>query len=199
VKIPDGTIHPLEILGDVLAHGGAERLQRGEVLYRSVSGHRWEKQHPRSRRDLHRARQERARKLRAKSGPRVTVMSEPFGHELRLDHIRAAARILGLRQPIEIHTTTYQREHGEHAAAATHSFRDGRHVIKLDDRGDASARDLTDSLWHELVHCNQAEQDPDFRRKYTAEQARVGYEGNLYEVEANALRDELAPGMPLCR
>ncbi len=199
MKRIDGTVDPRDVLDDVLANGGAARLLRGEVLTRSAAGNRWTKKRPRPRSDLYRARQERARKLRAKSGPRITVVSEPYGHELRVDHIRAAARILGLRQPIEIHTTTYQREQGDHDAAATHAFRVGRHVIKLDDRPDATARDLSGSLWHELAHCWQAEADPDFSKSYAAEQARVGYDENRYEVEANELRDDLAPGLRLVR
>ena len=43
----------------------------------------------------------------------------------------------------------------------------------------------------------QSEADPDFRKKYTAEQARVGYDENRFEVEANELCDELAPGLGL--
>jgi hypothetical protein len=197
MKITDGTVHPRDVLHDVLANGGAERLLRGEVLTRSAAGNRWTKKRPRSRTDMYRARQERARNLRAKSGPRITIVSEPYGHELRVDRIRAAARILGLRQPIEIHTTTYQREHGEHDAAATHSLRHGRHIVKVDDRVDTTTHELSESLWHELIHAMQSEADPDFRKKYTAEQARVGYDENRFEVEANELRDELAPGLGL--
>jgi hypothetical protein len=87
-----------------------------------------------------------------------------------------------------------QREHGEHDAAATHSLRDGRHIVKVDDRVDTTTRDLSESLWHELIHAMQSEADPDFQKSYAAESAARGYDENSYEVEANELRTSSHPG-----
>jgi hypothetical protein len=168
---------------------------------RALRGEAGSRPAPADKRLLWLKRQRRIRQVRACQGVqnKITVVSEPLHHSFRRAALYAACRVLGIKQPIEIHTTTYQREHGEHNAAATHSFKDGRHVIKLDDRTGSTSRDLSDSLWHELIHCWQAEADPDFRKKYIAESAARGYDDNCYEAEANALRDDLAPGMPLCR
>lgn len=198
MKITDGALSPREVLDGVLDNGGAARLLRGEVLTRSAAGSRWTK---RSRKDLYRARQRRAHKLRQREEgmPKITILSEPYDHSIRRANLYAAVRVLGIRQPIELYTTTRQREHGSADSSAGHSVRDGTHVIRLDDRSDATARDLSDSLWHELCHAFQAEQDPDFHKHYRAESAERGYRANRYEIEANALRDDLAPGLPLCR
>lgn len=56
-----------------------------------------------------------------------------------------------------------------------------------------------ESLWHELIHAMQSEADPDFQKSYASESAARGYDENSYEVEANELRDELAPGLGLVR
>ncbi len=199
MKIPDGTVHPRDILREVLANGGAERLLRGEVLYRSAAGNRWKK---RSRKDLHRARQERVRRIRKRAGmfPRITVDSEPQNRHFSVAQIRGACKILEITQPVRISTVTWSREHPREHDRGDYNFLGGEHVIRLDDDPRASAAKLSERLWHELCHARQREEHgANYSAKYAAEQALVGYAANCYEVEATELSGDLAQGMPLCR
>jgi len=202
MKTPDGTVHPRDVLHDVLANGGAERLLRGEVLTRSAAGNRWTKKRPRSPRDLYRARQERVRRIRKRAGmvPRITVDSEPQNRHFSVAQIRGACKILEIKQPVRISTVTWSREHPREHDRGDYNFLGGEHVIRLDDDPRASAAKLSERLWHELCHARQREEHgATYSAKYAAEQALVGYDANCYEVEASELSSDLAPGMPLCR
>jgi hypothetical protein len=114
--------------------------------------------------------------------------------EFRPGAVLEAVAILEIQKPVEIKWAGGYSRHGSHRAG------NGKHVITISTRYDAEA--ISQTLWHELVHCNQAERfesEAKFSAAYRRESVYRGYDFNKFEVEARELAEDFASDLPLAR
>jgi hypothetical protein len=105
-----------------------------------------------------------------------------------------AVAFLEIARPVEVKWAAGLRRAGSHRS------RNGGHVITLSTYRPADQ--LSETLWHELVHAVQAERyptDKEFSSVYVRESRTVGYQANRFEVEAREIAADFSPQLPLSR
>lgn len=116
----------------------------------------------------------------------------------------AALDILGIELPVRVRFMTTKRG----ATYGTHYSKDGWHRITVA-QNLKHAENASNTLWHELTHCMQAERFvkrtgkklEDFHEEeYKMLDGEWGrtYKGNLLEIEANRIAKERNKVHPLC-
>lgn len=114
--------------------------------------------------------------------------------EFKPGAVLEAVALLEIQKPVEIKWAGGYSRHGAHRTG------NGKHVITISTRYDAEA--ISGTLWHELVHCVQAERfesEDKFHAAYTAESNRRGYTANKFEVEACEVSENFHADLPLAR
>jgi hypothetical protein len=91
-----------------------------------------------------------------------------------------ACRLLGITKPVEIRRTSGNNTAGKYRGINAK----GIHVITVAAR--LSPTMASQTIWHELTHAKQNENDENFRSNYGKSVRSVGYLKSPYEREAKA-------------
>jgi hypothetical protein len=101
--------------------------------------------------------------------------------ELKIDKARA---LLGISLPVRVRKTAGKRVAGRHYGIQTANNGSRYHYITVAAR--LTPEQASRTLWHEMTHAAQYEQDPHFTMTYTAQRLIFGYRDCPLEVEAKA-------------
>lgn len=99
------------------------------------------------------------------------------------DALERACKILGIKHPVLVKRTASKKIAGRYYGMSS----SGEHSIHLSAR--MSPAMASQTLWHELTHAKQFEEDPNYFKNYTANINNAGYSNSFYEQEAKANED----------